>query len=337
MYSAPTVSNTLGAILIGTLMSATLSGIMSTQTFLYVRAYPADPLRNQIVIFLLWFLDTIHTCLVCAATWIYLVSNFGSGGIEQYIPWSIAASMALTGVIIFVSNWYLLSRIRLMSKSWWFPTVPISLFAMLRFSTTLLTCTEMIKLKRYDLYINDFGWVFTLGLSVSSAVDIAITSSLAIFLHKSRTGFSTSTDKLVVTIILYTVETGMITCIMTITSLVCWLTMRHNLIFLAIHFCISKMYANTVLAMLNARKSLRDRTSRRQPNSQVTSLPIISFGSRRPSETELEEDHELSHYISPNALDTKPYDASSTPADSECPKITRVKIHRADQPSEDES
>ncbi|THG98666.1 hypothetical protein EW026_g3548 [Hermanssonia centrifuga] len=45
--------------------------------------------------------------------------------------------------------------------------------------------------------------------------------------------------------------------IATIASLVCWLVMPHNLVYLGLHFMISKLYANSLLASLNARKTLR--------------------------------------------------------------------------------
>lgn len=70
-------------------------------------------------------------------------------------------------------------------------------------------------------------WVFTVGLSSSVVVDILITASLLVILRRSRTGYSTrylvlliprfhrltchSTDRIIDSITLYTVETGMIT------------------------------------------------------------------------------------------------------------------------------
>ncbi|PCH34370.1 hypothetical protein WOLCODRAFT_148429 [Wolfiporia cocos MD-104 SS10] len=49
---------------------------------------------------------------------------------------------------------------------------------------------------------------------------------------------------------------------MAIACLICWLVFPGNLVFLALHFTISKVYANSLLATLNARNSLRDRALR---------------------------------------------------------------------------
>jgi len=59
-------------------------------------------------------------------------------------------------------------------------------------------------------------------------------------------------------LVVYTFETGTLTCAGTVLSMVCWLTMPYNRLFLALHFMIAKLYANSLLATLNTRKTLRD-------------------------------------------------------------------------------
>jgi len=116
----------------------------------------------------------------------------------------------------------------------------------------------IIRLKRYSEFIKPFpSWVFTLGVTLSASVEFIITTTMIIFLKKSRTGFE-SMNHIINSLVLYTLETGGITCAVTIVSLICWLCMRHNLIFLGLHFAIAKLYANSLLATLNTRKRLRE-------------------------------------------------------------------------------
>ncbi|KAJ2927036.1 hypothetical protein H1R20_g10065, partial [Candolleomyces eurysporus] len=58
------------------------------------------------------------------------------------------------------------------------------------------------------------------------------------------------------TLALYTLENGALTCFAAIASLLCWLLMPHNLIFMGLHFVIAKLYANSLLASLNMRHQL---------------------------------------------------------------------------------
>jgi len=60
------------------------------------------------------------------------------------------------------------------------------------------------------------------------------------------------------TLTLYTLENGFITCLTTTASLICWLAMPNNLVFMGLHFVIGKLYANSLLVSLNTRKELRE-------------------------------------------------------------------------------
>ncbi|XP_006459695.1 hypothetical protein AGABI2DRAFT_116655 [Agaricus bisporus var. bisporus H97] len=57
---------------------------------------------------------------------------------------------------------------------------------------------------------------------------------------------------------IYALENGALTCFTTTASLICWLAMPKNLVFLGLHFVIGKLYANSLLASLNIRRELED-------------------------------------------------------------------------------
>ncbi|OBZ78970.1 hypothetical protein A0H81_00686 [Grifola frondosa] len=130
---------------------------------------------------------------------------------------------------------------------------------------------EMIRLKSYALFVRQYSWVFTLGLSLSSALDVLVTASLCYFLKKSRTGLS-SMDRIINSLTLYTLENGSLTCVTTIITLICWISMPRNLVFLGFHLAITKLYANSLLATLNARRSLRLNKASRQV---FDTMPIV--------------------------------------------------------------
>ncbi|KAF8832915.1 hypothetical protein HHX47_DHR1001718 [Lentinula edodes] len=137
----------------------------------------------------------------------------------------------------------------------------------------------MIVDKHYSVFTRPYpGWIFTTGLTLSSMVDVLIAACLCYLLHKLKTQMgSTSTMmiKVVDTLTLYTLENGFLTGVATTASLICWLTMPHNLSFLGLHFVIEKLYANSILASLNTRKELRDMRPRISPWAD-RSLPVLS-------------------------------------------------------------
>ncbi|SJL02863.1 uncharacterized protein ARMOST_06203 [Armillaria ostoyae] len=119
-------------------------------------------------------------------------------------------------------------------------------------------CT--LSIETYSGFKDKFDWVFSAGLGLSSAVDILITGSLLKLLHATRKS-SLSFDHIIDSLILYTLECGAVTCAATIASMICWLTMN-NLVFLGLHFVISKLYSNSLLATLITRYELRNSRDR---------------------------------------------------------------------------
>jgi hypothetical protein len=133
--------------------------------------------------------------------------------------------------------------------------------------------------------------VFTLGLSLSSAVDVVITTGMCYYLQESRRGFGTM-DEVIDTIIFYTINNGSITCISTIASMICWLVIPHTLIFMALHFAIAKMYANSLLATLNMRQGLRGRSGPPKERAHP-SFFLSSFHRNRRNRPAHDPEHDL--------------------------------------------
>jgi len=137
----------------------------------------------------------------------------------------------------------------------------------------------MIRVQVYSAFTEKYpGWIFTLGLSLSSGTDIIITAWLCYFLSGLRglTG-STIMIQAIDLLIRYTLETGALTCLATTVSLICWLAMPTNLVFLGLHFVIGKLYANSLLASLNTRHELRGIRSKNNKSWMNPSAPIISM------------------------------------------------------------
>ncbi|KAI0081010.1 hypothetical protein K474DRAFT_1657195 [Panus rudis PR-1116 ss-1] len=249
----------LGAILIGSLISVFLSGSVTMQVFLYYRLYTKDHLRFRIIVGMIWLLDVIHTIMLAVANWSYLIDHFGDNAYVDTIPWAVAVTIACTALITVCVHWFFAHRIHSLSKGNWWITGPIGLLATLRLAFALLTTTKMITIHSYQSFVQQYTWSFTTGLALSTATDILIAAALCWYLNKNRTGFS-SMDKIIDSITLYTIENGLLTCVTTVISLICWIAMPHNLIFLGLHFAISKLYSNSFLATLNSRKALRGRS-----------------------------------------------------------------------------
>ncbi|KIP12549.1 hypothetical protein PHLGIDRAFT_124074 [Phlebiopsis gigantea 11061_1 CR5-6] len=276
-------SSTLGALLIGALLAVFLSGIVTMQVLVYYGLYPNDRAMIKSIVSVIWFLDLLHTAMICSANWMYLITHFGGDLSSQKILWPISydesnmppaskVTIALTAIVTFLVHCFFTSRVYSISKQKWFVAAPLGLLAFLRVVSAMTCTAQMVHAKTWVTFRQKSAWLFTTGLTISAVLDFFIALALIMYLQKSRTGWK-AMDQLIDTIILYTIESGLLTSVVAILSLICWVTMSNNLIFLALHFTISKLYANSFLATLNARKTLQQRSHKSSTGDNQ--LPVM--------------------------------------------------------------
>ncbi|KAI0354577.1 hypothetical protein OH77DRAFT_468694 [Trametes cingulata] len=272
LLSDSNLKTSLGAILLGGMICTGLSGIVGMQTVLYFRLFTRDMTSTKIRVAIVFFLDLLHSVMIAAANYMYFVNHFGEDDVTDHVFWTIGVSIALTAVITVCVHLFFSMRLFKLSKGNYWITAPIAVLAVARVVAAFVTAVELIRLKSFYEFGVRFRWVFTLGLVLSAVVDGLITISLCFYLRRHRGGTGRF-DHILNAVTLYTVENGLITSVTTLVSLIFWLVKSDELIYLGLHFAISKLYANSFLASMNARKSLMA-----QSQSQSTSghrLPVI--------------------------------------------------------------
>ncbi|KAJ7019450.1 hypothetical protein C8F04DRAFT_1147425 [Mycena alexandri] len=203
------IPKTLGALLIGGLFATLLGGMVNIQTVLYYRSYKKDPVSVKCLVRLL---DNLHTGFIWAVR-------------DKSTP-----SHGLTVIITVGATSFFAHRIFLLSRKNWLMPLPVLALTLVRLTSQTVSTSEMFHYRSFDLFRLHARWIFTLGLSVSSAVDILIT----VF------SFNHVIDKL----ILYGLETGILG---TIVAMLLWVITPQNLIFLGLHVVIGKLYASSLL------------------------------------------------------------------------------------------
>ncbi|KAI0310160.1 hypothetical protein OF83DRAFT_899213 [Amylostereum chailletii] len=260
------IKATLGAVLLGGFVSVALSGIVVAQVFHYYRTYRKDPLPTKLLVVLVWALDAVHTGLICAAVWRYLVLEFGNPAVKDEVVTEISLTIAFTATMTFVVHLFFCHRIYLLSRRNWLVVIPLILLAFGRLGFAMVTTVKMITFGSWSKFVEHESWTLTLGLSLSLSLDIFIAFGMFFYLQHSRTGFGTM-DRVIDLITIYSFQTGSITCVATIATLACWRGMSDNLVFFGLHFSITKLYASSLLITLNTRHSLRLRTGGRAPDA----------------------------------------------------------------------
>ncbi|KAK7680565.1 hypothetical protein QCA50_016347 [Cerrena zonata] len=126
------------------------------------------------------------------------------------------------------------------------------------------------------------AWLLYFGLGLLFFVDGYVSLSLIILLYFSRRGFSSRTDSIINILILYTINTGLLTSLSTLACLIMYAAMPTNYVFLALYFPLSKLYLNAFLATLNARDALRSAMTSGTPMSIPLSTTAGKSQTRPP-------------------------------------------------------
>ncbi|KAH9931185.1 uncharacterized protein BXZ73DRAFT_101766 [Epithele typhae] len=268
--SSTDLKTSLGALCIGSLVAVFLTGVVSMQAMLYFRHFSRDAFPQSSSV-----LDLVHTVMIAVAAYTYFVDNFGNENITDRAFWAVGISIALTAVLTAQVHFFFVYRLFRLSKGNYFITVPIAVLATARVGAAFVTTVKLIEIESFSQFAGTFRWVFTLGLVLSCAVDFLITGSLCFYLRRNRTG-SGRFDHVLDSVTLYTVENGLLTSLTTLVSLIFWLARPHVLIYLGLHFAISKLYANSFLASMNARKTLLAQSQSTSGSNHV--LPVIFTG-----------------------------------------------------------
>lgn len=252
--SVPALDNTLGSMLVGVIVSAVLYGVSLIQTFFYFTNYPKDLWYLKALVSTTVLFDTVHLILISHSIYYYLVVHFSNPAALQFMIWSLLLEALFTGLTgAFVQLFYAARVWRLSKRN--IPLTGVILLlvvanagcgtAWVVLSLQFGTFEKLLKISALTLSIN----------ALSTAVDILIAATLCIMLNNARTGFKKS-DTIINRLILFVVNTGILTSCCAVASLVSLLAWPKTLIYASFYFCIGRLYTNSLLATLNARKSL---------------------------------------------------------------------------------
>ncbi|KAI8996243.1 hypothetical protein BD414DRAFT_408500 [Trametes punicea] len=297
---------TYGALFIGVLLSAVLFGVTMLQTFVYFQQYPSDRPWRKFAVSWLCFLDALHLALSAHFVYHYLVSNYANPDALSHIVWSFKLRIVIDALVVCsVHTLYTLRLWTLLAiddhlapfgqeaRRWSQQKVTVhasaTLWVMRRIVPWLVynrrhvshhallpvMCYETIKL---DLFIDllHAPWATFVPLGSSTVIDAVIASSLCYFLARCRPQ-SEPRNGPIKTLIVYTVNTGIITSFCSLITIFMMVAYPRTFIPIAIEFLIIKLYINSYMAMLNARTALNSSQEHSVHHSFIPPLPRGSF------------------------------------------------------------
>ncbi|KAF7981036.1 hypothetical protein HWV62_35482 [Athelia sp. TMB] len=181
----------------------------------------------------------------------YLVTNFGNWLYLGDIVWSILLEVLFNGFTALLVQTFMTIRVfRLTPPKWRWPAAGlVACLVVGEFICVVIyyargvhikTYAELVKLKANSEAINALG----------AAGDVVIAVIIS--------------DTMINTLILFTMNTGLLTSLCAVASLVSIIAAPNTFIYIAFFFNIGRLYSNSLLATLNSRSAIRGMLSETQ-------------------------------------------------------------------------
>ncbi|KAJ7230602.1 hypothetical protein GGX14DRAFT_486303, partial [Mycena pura] len=234
--------------------------------------------------------DTIHQALISHTLYTYLVTNYNNSVELTQIVWSLLVEVLFNGFTALLVQSFLTVRIwRLSNGNKWLTGAALLLvlgefgcvLAYVALSLRLRTLAELVELKGLSVTVN----------ALAAAGDVLIAATLCKLLYSSRTGFHRS-DTMIKKLMVWAVNTGLVTSLCAIASLISIVVADSTFIYILFFFCMGRLYCNSLLATLNARSMIRGAADGVHTTSENLSLSLrefhpkttgLSMASKRPN------------------------------------------------------
>ncbi|OCB90936.1 hypothetical protein A7U60_g1847 [Sanghuangporus baumii] len=254
--SVSQVHSTFGCLFLSVVFTSVLWGIGCLQLFLYYEKYwKTDKDWLKVYLLVIWILDTAHQIMLLHADYLLLVRSLADAAYLSHLPKSGTSTAIVTTIIdalvqaMFVwRSWHLSNRNLMLAGI--LSTAVLGQFVVnLWYFSQIIILTELSQLStvvHVDLALN----------STMAFTDTLLAVALMWLLWRSHSGMK-RTAPILNRLITYTVGTGLVTSLCTITGLIGAIVLPNALIYLLMNLILPKLYFNCLLASLNARSHLR--------------------------------------------------------------------------------
>jgi len=275
------LSTSYGAALIGFIVSTALFGLTLGQTWVYFWHYwnkDTNALKSYVAF--LTVMDTAHTIMVAYTMYWYLVLNFGNLEALSANKWFFIIQGNFGGIYSSSVQLYYARQIYLVSRSV-IPPILIVSFTIIGNSLGFYdTAKQLAGTEVATRFKPSSPWIIGIPIGMVGAQDIMIAGLMCWALYRKKTGIA-STDSMIMTLMAYTINSGLLTSLIGLSMTIAYIRSRESLISMAIFFTMGKFYVNSVLAMLNSRDYVRDRSG---PDNSDNSVNLTSFQIAPPSD-----------------------------------------------------
>ncbi|KAL6302001.1 hypothetical protein BKA93DRAFT_827817 [Sparassis latifolia] len=269
------INDTFGVLLLGLIFTVTLYGLTFFQTYFYYSRFSSDSIWSKCSVGMIWAMDTATTALsyylflVSQTLYNYMITNFVVPFNQLDMTKSFVAESGISSFGIFAVHTFYAVRIwKVNDRN---PIIPglVLFFSVAGFATGLVG-TALISMRPlfYNFVAGEVEIASIVQYGIYTACDLIILISLfcsnGIIVMKAP---QNAYEYIVVNFLIR----GTCFTVLQIVCLVTFIAKPTHQVWIFFHFITSKVYANSLMAMLNFRDAYRGRGVTDVHSAQFTS------------------------------------------------------------------
>ncbi|KAJ6569770.1 hypothetical protein DFH09DRAFT_429605 [Mycena vulgaris] len=278
----PRIDSTFGVDFIGVVVAGALWGITSMQAYKYLISYRLrDSWKTQTMVLTVFVLDTLHQISVSHAIYVYLITDFENPELQKLLVWSLLLQILLCALVSFIVQCFFTWRIWILSHK---NIEIVALILVLVLAELLSSIVYFSQTWSLDVLANlpkltTLGHLFNV---FAAAGDFMITGTLVYFLQSAKSG-GKRTDVLLNRLILFSLNTGLLTSLCSLCSLIMLAALPETFAYIAFYTILARFYAISLFSTLNARTII-------EPDRRGEAIAITSIRWRNTEDTRPQDD-----------------------------------------------
>ncbi|GJE98670.1 hypothetical protein PsYK624_149050 [Phanerochaete sordida] len=238
-------------LLMGTLFNWGLYGILSVQVYLYHISFPRDRWTTKGLVYFIYVIDTVQTCLVTRDVFNGYAKHYGNLDVLDSIQTEWLAVPVFSSIVSCTVQMYYAHRIGILSGSQILRGL-VCVLALTAGVSGVVAGSQAFRVPRFSELEGTASISVGIWLAGDAACDIIIAVLMAYFLLRHDSKIS-QTHAIVQRLIRLVIETGTLTAMAASIDVVLYYAFPHK----AFHSCpatiLAKLYSNSMLAIFNSR------------------------------------------------------------------------------------
>ncbi|KAH9850850.1 hypothetical protein C2E23DRAFT_262409 [Lenzites betulinus] len=228
---SPPYISTIGTVVLGGVMGLMLYGLTLHQTYRYYRLGPPDSISMKVFVrptpchigghvlpesncddkvFAIFCLETFHVALWLMTGYHYLVVDPFITGSLAHGHWFVRLIVPVTALTVALTQCFYLRRIYLIGSMYRRLAAPAGLGLAISQGFAIAAGIYAFKLTPAIVDFQHISWLFSVAYGFVGITDILLAATLVYVLRRSRTG-TRRADSMLDTLIIYTINTGVLT------------------------------------------------------------------------------------------------------------------------------